>query len=31
VFKANKSKMMYLTAYTVTKDLHLESWSAASG
>ncbi|PNF40549.1 Leukotriene A-4 hydrolase [Cryptotermes secundus] len=25
VFKSNKSKMMYLTAYTVAKDLHLES------
>jgi hypothetical protein len=25
VFKSNKSRMMYLTAYTVAKDLHLES------
>jgi hypothetical protein len=25
VFKSNKSRMMYLTAYTVSKDLHLES------
>ncbi|XP_069682260.1 leukotriene A-4 hydrolase isoform X2 [Periplaneta americana] len=25
VFKANKSKMMYVGAYTVAKDLHLES------
>jgi hypothetical protein len=25
VFKSNKSKMMYMTAYTVSKDLHLES------
>jgi hypothetical protein len=25
VFKSNKSRMMYVAAYTVAKDLHLES------